>query len=128
MITSALKMILFGSSIIILCVFKYIAGNYTIVDGDSYTITRENLVTAYQANNYLPVWRFNTIEDHRIRFSFQDFSFYWNDYDYNLLDIGDGWSTDAKTRLATFGGRTLPTDVTSVSNAAWLKVNEPYVI
>ena len=84
-------------------------------------------MAAYQLNEYLPVWTFNTSEHYRIRFSFQTFSFYWNNYDYNLLDIGDGLQEDDdSTRLATFGGRDLPSDVTSVSNAAWLKVNKPY--
>ena len=107
---------------------KFLAGHYYIDNGSSLTILREDLVTAYQANNYLPVWTFNTSKDHRIRFNFHDFSFYWNNYDYNLLDIGDGLESDNPTRLATFGGRDLPSNVTSVSNAAWLKVNEPYAI
>ena len=83
---------------------------------------------AYQANNYLPIWTFSASEGYRIRFNFEEFSFYWNNFDYNLLDIGDGLNQDAATRLATFGGRDIPSNVTSVSNAAWVKVNEPYAI
>ena len=89
-------------------------------------ISREDLMTAYQTNNYLPIWTFNTSEGYRIRITFTELSFYWNNYDYNLLDIGDGLNQDDDTRLATFGGRAIPSNVTSVSNAAWLKVNEPY--
>ena len=85
-------------------------------------------MSAYQLNNYLPIWTFNTSEGYRIRFNFTEFRFYWNTHDYNLLDIGDGLNQDDDTRLATFGGRDLPSNVTSVSNAAWLKVNEPYAI
>ena len=77
------------------------------------------------ANNYLPIWTCTTSEGYRIRFTFTEFSFYWNNYDYNLLDIGDGLNQDDDTRLATFGGRAIPSNVTSVSNVAWLKVTGP---
>ena len=99
------------------------SGHYFLQDDTVITISREDLVSVYQANNYLPVWTFNTSLDRRIRFHFNEFGFYWNDYDYNLLDIGDGSTTDSPTRLATFGGRALPSNVTSVSNSAWLKIN-----
>ena len=95
------------------------------MNGTSINILKEDLITAYQANNYLPVWTFNTSTDHRIRLTFHKFGFYWNDYNYDLLDIGDGLDIQSFTRLATFGGRDLPSNVTSVSNAAWVKVNEP---
>ena len=83
-------------------------------------------MSAYQSNNYLPVWKFNTPEGYRIRFRFEEFGFYWNNYDYNLLDIGDGFDTGSSRTLATFGGRYYPSDVTSVSNVAWLKVTVMY--
>ena len=105
-----------------------ISGHSFLRGNASVTILRNDLVSAYQENNYLPVWTFNTSEDYRIRFTFHEFSFYWSNYDYNLLDIGDGIVQIDTSKLATFGGRDLPSDVISVSNAAWLKVNEPCII
>ena len=114
--------------ILILCLKKHFAGHYTIMNGTSFNILKEDLISAYQANNYLPVWTFNTSRDNRIRLTFHEFGFYWNNYNYDLLDIGDGLIySETSTRLATFGGRDLPSNVTSVSNAAWVKVNEPYI-
>ena len=98
-------------------------GHYFVREGVIIKLSREDLMIAYQANNYLPVWTFNTSEGYRIRFSFEEFGFYWNNYAYNLLNIGDGFDTESSRTLATFGGRYLPSDVTSVSNGAWLKVN-----
>ena len=119
---------LHGSLVISCHFYVSLQGHYTLREDNTFVISREDLMLAYQSNNYWPIWTFNTSEGYRIRFNFTEFSFYWNTNDYNLLDIGDGLNQNAETRLATFGGRDLPSNVTSVSNAAWLKVNDPYAI
>ena len=65
----------------------------------------------------------------RIRIFFLNFDF---ESGYTFIDIGDGTNVDRKkvrfrdtstyTRLASFSGSDLPSMVTSVGNAAWIKL------
>ena len=68
----------------------------------------------------MPSWTFSTAPDLKIRITFSQFRFvdgngYW--------EIGDGKIIGKATKLAHFMGYDLPNDVTSVTNAAWIKVH-----
>ena len=83
---------------------------------------------AYSNGDYLPDWRFNTSTGFRIRFHFNEFHFYESIGYHSALEIGDGLIRGTGTRLAHFRGSEVPMDVTSVSNAAWMQVYDPYTI
>ena len=68
----------------------------------------------------LPSWTFSTVSDLKIRITFSQFRFVdGNGY----LEIGDGKVIRKASRLAHFTGSNLPDYVTSVTNAAWIKVH-----
>ena len=92
------------------------------------TINKDDVYAAYRGGDYLPDWTFNTEEGFRIYFEFEQFSFYWSSNYYSALEIGDGATRGAETRLAHFRGLDKPSNVTSVSNAAWMKVYDPYTV
>ena len=54
-----------------------------------------------------------------IRFQFLEFDM---PHISDCLEIGDGMMIGELSRLVRFSGQTLPTNVTSVSHSAWLKV------
>ena len=60
---------------------------------------------------------FTTTEE-RLRISFNKFSF-----DEGYLEIGDGSLYSESTRLTRFNGSTIPSDVISVNNAAWMRIS-----
>ena len=64
----------------------------------------------------------------RIRFHFDEFHFNESIGYHSALEIGDGLIRGTGTRLAHFRGSEVPMDVTSVSNAAWMQVYDPYTI
>ena len=65
-----------------------------------------------------PVWTFNTSAGFRIMAIFRDFNF---EESREFLVIGDGSVHDEASELVRFSGTDLPSNVTSVSNAAWMK-------
>ena len=67
-----------------------------------------------------PTWTFNTTEHLRVQVSFQEFECRDSKC---YIEIGDGSSIGTESRLARFGGRILPSNVTSISNAAWIKLH-----
>ena len=73
-----------------------------------------------------PVLTFSTLwQDLKIGFFFQEF-YLNNSHEY--LEIGDGSFRHGRkdtSRLARFSGTALPSNVTSVSNAAWISVDTP---
>ena len=68
----------------------------------------------------LPSWTFSTTSDLKIRITFSQFRFVDDNW---YLEIGDGKDIRKATKLAHFTGYDLPDDVTSVTNAAWIKVH-----
>ena len=64
------------------------------------------------------LWTFTTNSDQRIQISFQ--YFHLNEHEY--VEIGDGLVKGKETRLAHFIRNYLPSNVTSVSNSAWIYV------
>ena len=58
----------------------------------------------------------------RVRFEFQQFSF---DGPEEYLEIGEGLVSGEETRSAHFSGTDVPSDVTSVSNSAWIRIETP---
>ena len=67
------------------------------------------------------IWTFTANSDQRIQISFQYFHLYEPEY----LEIGDGLENGEETRLAHFIGDSLPSNVVSVSNSAWIYVEAP---
>ena len=98
-----------------------------MLDPDSsITVDKSDVYEAYRRDNFLPTWAFNTSSGYRIHFQFGKFSFYWSTSYYSALEIGDGLNVKASTRLVHFRGLDMPSNVTSVSNEAWMKVHDPY--
>ena len=73
----------------------------------------------------LSQWRFETSTGYRIRFIFHDFSLYWSSGYYSALEIGDGISPGISSKLAHFRGLDEPSDVTSISDRAWMTIYDP---
>ena len=90
------------------------------------TVDKSDVYEAYRSDNFLPTWTFNTSIGYRIQFQFEKFSSYWSSNYFSALEIGDGLDVKASTRLAHFRGLDMPSNVTSVSNEAWMKVHDPY--
>ena len=64
-------------------------------------------------------WNFNATEGFRIGIIFEILCF----TDANdTVQIGDGLVFGEETRLAHFGGTTLPSEVTTISNSAWISI------
>lgn len=84
----------------------------------------DHIYRAYQAGDHSPTWTFNTTEGHRIRFRFLEFQMPRLSY---FLEIGDGSMIGKSSTLVRFERDTLPSNVTSVSQSAWLKttVSDP---
>ena len=72
------------------------------------------------ANNYNSrAMTFDVPTSFRVRFTFHQFVLNGpNEY----LEIGDGLFAGEETRLVRFSGTDTPRDVTTVTNAAWLRV------
>ena len=74
-----------------------------------------------------PVLTFSTLgQDLKIGFFFQEFNL---NHSHEYLEIGDGSFRHGRkdtSRLARFSGTALPSNVTSVSNVAWLSVDIPW--
>ena len=91
-------------------------------------ISKDDVYEAQRSGDYIPEWTFNTSAGYRIRFEFQYFSFYWSSSNYSALEIGDGLTRGADTRLVHFRGLYLPSNVTSVSSSAWIRVYGSFVL
>ena len=99
--------------------FSFFAGHISLVtQHTSANLTSADLLAAKEAGELRPVWTFSTASDLHVRFSFQRFNFHLEEF----LEIGDGRIPHDDTRLVLFRGKDLPSDVTSVSNAAWMRV------
>ena len=64
-------------------------------------------------------WTFKTTEELRVRVVFREFVF---SESYEYLEMGDGLIVREDTRLAHFTGIYLPSNVTSITSAAWIAV------
>ena len=67
------------------------------------------------------LWTFTTNYKQRIQICFQEFDL----TDPEYLEIGDGLQQGEETRLAHFTGDSLPSNVTSVTNSAWIYIEAP---
>ena len=65
------------------------------------------------------LWSFNSTQDFRIHFRFV--AYLCNPNECYLI-IGDGVDSGNSTRLAEFSDATIPSNVTSISDSAWLKI------
>ena len=64
------------------------------------------------------LWTFSTYNDSKIVVQFQNF----NLEEYNeILTIGDGQIPREDTKLVRFSGTDLPSNITSISRALWIK-------
>ena len=90
------------------------------------TVDKSDVYEAYRSENFLPTWTFNTSLGYRLQFQFEKFSFYWSSNYFSALEIGDGLDVKVSTRLAHFRGQDMQSNVTSVCNAAWMKIYDPY--
>ena len=94
-------------------------GYYYFSDRRSYEVVTEDIKDAFITQDFTPTWAFHTLRNHRIRFKFHHM--YFDDRSVHL-EIGDGVRPGISTRLVVFYDITLPDDVISISNAAWLRV------
>ena len=84
----------------------------------AFNISTKELYNAYQSGDFSPYWTFSTAENLRIRFNFHSFGF--STFYNNFLEVGDGRNLENSSILAHFTGYDVPSNVTSVSNSAWL--------
>ena len=104
------------------------AGHFFLDKNIKITINKSDVYDAYRNGSHVPEWTFSAPENFRVSFVFAKFRFYGGSSYHSAMDIGDGLSREIETRLVHFSGLTLPSDVKSVSNSAWLKVYAPYTI
>ena len=110
-----------------------IPGNYPIVITDNLNLEEESFEFITTSNFLLtlscgttwsvwPIMTFTAPNGFRIRGLFEKFGF---DKPGEYLEFGDGLTNTEEKRLARFYGTDVPSDVTSVSNSAWIKVSTP---
>ena len=100
-------------------------GHFHINDNSSLPISSHDFVKSISNSGGCLQWHVltvNTSSDYQARISFNE-PVFGNREEY--LEIGDGLIQGKETRLARFNGSTLPNDVISVSNAAWINIISP---
>ena len=101
-------------------------GRFFIEGNINMTIPPREFIKIFSSDEECLTWHdltFRTSEK-RIRITFHIFVL--NEVD-GQLEIGDGSLYSEDTRLARFDGRTLPSDVISVSDAAWIRISSQCV-
>ena len=115
----------FRISLISFCyvVFPFFPDEYTLAENSTVVISTDDIVHTLPCElspSSFPTLTFDAPSGFRVKFEFLQFGFASRD-DY--LEIGDGYKPGKRTRLARFSGTENPvTDITSVSNAAWIKI------
>ena len=100
-------------------------GQYTVNRSTSINISPDNFLKTLSCFEDCLDWQvltFNASQGLRVEIKFHAF-FLNNPNEY--LEIGDGLTQNEKSRLVRFNGSTKPSDVISVSNAAWIKLKTP---
>ena len=100
-------------------------GHFHINDNSSLPISSHDFVKSISNSGGCLRWHdltVSTSNGYQVRISFNEPVFGNRD---EYLEIGDGLIHGKETRLARFNGSTLPNDVTSVSNAAWINIISP---
>ena len=95
--------------------------HFSLNDTEFVPLSADNIfATAVDSENCFSThhWTFTTNSQLRIQITFQEFNFKENEY----LEIGDGLDISDETRLAHFIGDAAPSNVTSVSNSAWINI------
>ena len=103
--------------------FLIMTARIILEDKQEFLIGPSDIVTSLPCNSMCvtsPKWNFVADEDTRVHIEFQELEC-WKDECY--IEIGDGLTFGTDTKLAQFGGRALPCNVTSVSNTAWINVH-----
>ena len=112
---------------VILCVQWFIITDHYILNKTSVvTLSAHEVITPISCREICVTskhWTFITTEELNVRIAFQDF-FLYEFYEY--LEIGDGLIVREDTRLAHFTGIDLPSNVTSITSAAWIAVHFKY--
>ena len=93
----------------------FIDGNETV------TITPGDIIKIQNKNWYCiagELWTFSTSVGSNINIEFEQFGLHNHHHEY--VELGDGLEKTEGTTLAHFTGRSLPQNVTSVSNSAWV--------
>ena len=97
-------------------------GHFHINDNTSLQISSHDFVKSISNSGGCLKWHdltVSTSSGYQVRISFNEPVFGNRD---EYLEIGDGLIQGKETRLARFNGSTLPNDVISVSNAAWINI------
>ena len=109
----------------ILCiVIGLLTGHFTLLDITTISITTADLSRAIGNSDFSPLWTFSAERNQRIKFTFRDLHFY---YSADYLEIGDGTNSGDTTKLVRYQNNYSPSNVTSVSNSAWLRVSLPSI-
>ena len=95
------------------------SGHYHVGERSIIVSTRD-VNTTNQPGIYVPVWTFEANIDQKVKFHFSRYTFA-----LSRIEIGDGVVRGIETRLASFKEFSTPSDVTSISNLAWLSINTP---
>ena len=104
--------------------FFCFSGNYFLRDDSTVVIHKHHIYRALERGtsfewSHTPVWTFNATNYFKIRFHFTDFDCLGSASCY--VRIGNGLISE-EDRLLNYNGRSVPSNVTSESNTAWLKV------
>ncbi|XP_072164714.1 uncharacterized protein [Diadema setosum] len=104
----------------VLATSQELMDHVVLSDDESFTISSEDIEKAVETHYRHPTWTFYAPgEQQRIVFAFQVLSF---DEGRDFLKIGDGLISGSSSQLVSFSGHTLPSEVVSVGNLAWLRL------
>ena len=105
--------------------FLFFAENLFVDESSSITVSSEVNAATIFLGNYGPIWTLmalKTSSEFRVRFTFEELCFPVTNH---FIHIGDGLVQSTDTELARFSGYSLPSEVTSLSHAAWIIINYP---
>ena len=97
--------------------------HHTLDETSFFNISSHDVISAIPCDGNCTTskqWTFKAPENFRVILVFESFSF---PAPHGYLEIGDGVIIGETTRLVHFTGTDLPSNVTSVTNAAWVAVH-----
>ena len=100
-----------------------LSGHTYLNETSSFTIASDEIISPISCRENCTSskhWSFNTSETLRVRVTFENFIF-TDPQDY--IEIGDGLIIEDGTRLTHFSGTDFPSNVTTVTNAAWITIH-----
>ena len=101
--------------------YLVVSGHYFLQDGSPVLLTSPQIFHR-TANAGRPTWTFMSQPNFRIHFRFQDYNGSLFSCRFCCVSIGDGLELIKSTTLAYFCRMATPSNVTSITNAAWLRV------